>query len=356
MSLHGRLADPSRSLGTDPRTDPRVVAALRPFGLDAHQDPITVTPTSARDVLLEFIGQAEVGFQAVFGAWTTGTTPVGGVASTQTTIVGVDGNDVTVYVHRPAVATGPIPCVVHLHGGAMTFLTATEPVFVHLRNELAATGLVVIGVEFRNAGGKLGDHPYPAGLKDCISAVRWAAANLAELGASHVVVAGESGGGNLTLATAIRAKREGWVGEIAGVYAQCPYISNAYQEQPDELGSLRENDNYFISCALSAVIAEVYDPGAHNADDAACWPLRATAQDLEGLPPHVISVNELDPFRDEGLAMYRKLCHAGVDTIGRVVAGTPHGGDLLLPAAIPDVHAATVRDLSSFARSVAPSS
>jgi acetyl esterase len=245
---------------------------------------------------------------------------------------------------------------VHLHGGGMTLLTAAEPLYVHLRDELAATGLVVIGVEFRNAGGQLGDHPYPAGLNDCVSAVRWAAANLADLGASHVVVAGESGGGNLTLATAIRAKREDWVEEIAGLYAQCPFISNAYQEQPSELGSLRENDDYFISGALFAVIAEVYDPGASNADDAACWPLRATAENLEGLPPHVISVNELDPLRDEGLAIYRKLCHAGVDTVGRVVAGTPHGGDLLLPAAIPDVHAASVRDLSSFAVSITPSS
>jgi acetyl esterase len=354
MSLHGRLADPSRSLGTDSRTDPRVVAALKPFGLDAHQDPIAVTAASARGVQLEFIREAEAGFQAVFGAWADGTAPIDGVEATQTTIVGVDGNNVELYIHRPTSTTGPVPCVVHLHGGGMTLLMATEPVFIHLRNELAATGVVVIGVEFRNAGGKLGDHPFPAGLNDCVSAVRWAAANLAELGASHVVIAGESGGGNLTLATAIKAKREGWLGEIAGVYSQCPYISNAYDEKPDELASLRENDNYFINCALFAVIAEVYDPGAHNADDPVCWPLRATAEDLEGLPPHVVSVNELDPLRDEGLAMYRKLCHAGVDTVGRLVAGTCHGGDLLLPAAIPDVHAASVRDLSSFAVSVAP--
>ena len=41
------------------------------------------------------------------------------------------------------------------------------------RDLLAASGLVVVGVEFRNAGGKHGDHPFPAGLNDCISALRW---------------------------------------------------------------------------------------------------------------------------------------------------------------------------------------
>jgi acetyl esterase len=124
MSLHGRLADPSRSLGTDPRTDPRVVAALKPFGLEAHQERSAVTAASARDVQLEFIREAEAGFQTVFGAWADGTALVDGVESTQTTIVGVDGNKVVLYLHRPISSTGPVPCVVHLHGGGMTLLTA----------------------------------------------------------------------------------------------------------------------------------------------------------------------------------------------------------------------------------------
>ena len=66
------------------------------------------------------------------------------------------------------------------------------------REHLAATGLVVVGVEFRNSAGKLGVHPYPAGLNDCAAAIRWVAANRADLGVSHLIVSGESGGGNLT--------------------------------------------------------------------------------------------------------------------------------------------------------------
>jgi acetyl esterase/lipase len=76
-------------------------------------------------------------------------------------------------------------------------------------------------------------------------------------------------------------------------------------------------------------------------------------EDLSGLPPHVISVNELDPLRDEGLDYYRRLAGAGVPAIGRVVAGTCHGGDMLLAGAMPDVFAASLRDLSGFAKSLA---
>jgi acetyl esterase/lipase len=72
---------------------------------------------------------------------------------------------------------------------------------------------------------------------------------------------------------------------------------------------------------------------------------------LAGLPPHVISVNELDPLRDEGLVYYRRLLRAGVSAVGRVVAGTCHGGDVLC-GAMPDVYAASLRDVSGFAKSV----
>ena len=50
-------------------------------------------------------------------------------------------------------------------------------------------------------------------------------ANREDLGVSTVVISGESGGGNLSIATALKANREGWIDGIDGVYAQCPYIS-----------------------------------------------------------------------------------------------------------------------------------
>ena len=143
----------------------------------------------------------------------------------------------------------------------------------------------------------------------------------------------------LTLTLAHRAKREGWIGEIAGFYAQCPFISNAWAAGSEDLPSLTENDGYFISTEQLAILASLYDPDGTHADDATCWASAATDGDLEGLPPHVISVNELDPLRDEGLRYYRRLTRAGVPAVGRMVAGTCHGGDLLLAASMPEVFA-----------------
>ena len=131
------------------------------------------------------------------------------MTTTTTTITGEDGNDVTLYVSRPD-TDGPLPAIVHLHGGGMAIASAADAIYARLREHLAGTGLVVIGVEFRNSGGKLGPHPFPAGLNDCAAGVRWVASNRAELGVSHLIVAGESGGGNLTLTVGHKAKREGW--------------------------------------------------------------------------------------------------------------------------------------------------
>src|SRR5262249_51972823 len=140
--------------------------------------------------------------------------------------------------------------------------------------------------------------------------------------------------------------------EIAGLYAQCPYISNTWHEPVDDLPSLRECDGYVISNASLAMMASLYDPTNSHADDAACWAFAATDEELSGLPPHVISVNELDPLRDEGLVYYGRLVRAGVPTVGRMVAGTCHGGDLMCAGAMPEVFEASMRDVSGFAKSL----
>jgi acetyl esterase len=350
----GRLGRPELELGSDPRSDPRMVAALAPFGFDKAAAPPPVGPDAPRDALLEFCATAEVGFEGLLGAFIADLPPVEGVTSTTQTIQGVDGNEIGLYIVRPTNVSGRLACVLQIHGGGMVILRTAGPVYARFREELAATGLVVVGVEFRNGGGALGSHPFPAGLDDCTTALAWVDAHREELGISTITVAGESGGGNLTLATALRAKRENKLHMIDGVYALVPYISGIYNwseaDRRDVLPSLVENDGYFISSALCAVLVEVYDPGAAHRNDPLCWPFFASEDDLRGLPPHVISVNEVDPLRDEGVAYYRKLLAAGVDATGRTVLGACHAGDLMFRGAIPDMYAATIQDLSRFAR------
>jgi acetyl esterase/lipase len=349
--LPGRLGNPDLDIRDDPRADPRMIAAMAPLGMDLAAPPSPVTAASSLDEILEHCLLAEAGFQMVFGMVNRTSSPPG-VSSTTETITGSDGNDITLYIHRPDGAAAPLPCVVHTHGGGMAILQASDPNFGAWRDALAATGLVVVGVEFRNAGGVLGPHPYPAGLNDCASATQWVIANRDELGVSTVIISGESGGGNLSIATALKANREGWIAGISGVYAQCPYISGVYGDPPPELTSLFENDRYFLDVENMGALAKAYDPLGTNATNPLAWPMHAETADLAGLPPHVISVNQLDPLRDEGLVYFRKLLDAGVSAVSRTVNGTCHAGDCLFADAMPDVFDATIRDIKGFADSL----
>jgi acetyl esterase/lipase len=340
------------TIGTDPRADARMVAAMAPIGMDVRAPDSPFTADSPIDEILAHCMEAEAGFGMLGGVLMANTPPTGGVVSRTEVIAGVDGNEIALYISAPENTDGPVPCIVHTHGGGMVILRAADDGYVRWRNELAALGLVVVGVEFRNGAGVLGPHPFPAGLNDCASAARWVIEHRETLGVSKVILSGESGGGNLAIATALEAREDGWIDDIAGVYAQCPYISGAYGTKPAELTSLFENDGYFLDVANLGALARAYDPSGENATNPLAWPYHAEASDLQGLPPHVISVNELDPLRDEGLAYFRKLVRAGVPAVSRTVNGTCHAGDCLFVDAIPDVYRATLRDIKGFADSL----
>jgi acetyl esterase len=350
----GRLGDPAMDLRTDPRSDPRMVAALAQFDLDVAQPPPPIDHTSPREEQLAFIDAREDDFEAIFEALSADLPPVDGVIHSTETITGFDGNDIALDVSRPADKTGVLPGVLHIHGGGMVFLSAAGPAYVRIRDQIARSGFAVIGVEFRNGGGALGPHPYPAGLNDCTAALHWVHEHRDALGISTLTIAGESGGGNLSLATAVKAKRDGHVQMIDGVYALVPYISGMYSrpesERAAELPSLVENDDYLLSCAAMAIMASVYDPGGGHDTDALCWPYRASVDELAGLPPHLISVDELDPLRDEGIAYYQKLKSAGVQAELRTVPGVCHAGDMLFPAHLPDTYEATIASICDFAK------
>jgi acetyl esterase/lipase len=344
----GRLGNSELTLEADPRLDPRIAAALAMVELAPGLEPPDVGANY--DACLAYCA----GFEEVNAAQHPQLEALmpefPGLTSSTETIVGVDGNDIALYIDGPADPGTGAPCLVYFHGGGMVFMTAQDPVFVRWRKSLAANGAVVVGVEFRNGGGRLGTHPFPAGLNDCASAVQWVHANRSQLGISSITLSGESGGGNLSIATALKANREGWVEQIDGVYAMCPYISGLYGAPPDSLPSLVENDGYMMTAAMMNALAKVYDPAGEQATNPLAWPMHAQLEDLRGLPPHVISVNELDPLRDEGLTFYRKLLAAGVSAVGRTVHGTPHAGDGTFPDIVPDVFQDTVNSICCFAQ------
>ena len=351
LTLPGRLGNPDTTLETDPRADPRIVRALSQAGaLQTVESPVNFE--SSYEDCLAFCREFEQVNMAAHPELLAAMPSFDNVATTTETIDGVDGNPITLHIHQPANRSGNVPCIVHTHGGGMVLMTAEDPGFIRWRNNLADMGMVVVGVEFRNGGGVLGDHPFPAGLNDCASAAQWAHANRAALGISSIVISGESGGGNLCIATTLKAKQEGWLDAIDGVYAMCPYVSGLYPELPAELPSLRENDEYMIGTRMMGALMRVYDPTSDHRTNPLAWPYHATPADLDGLPPHIVSVNELDPLRDEGLAFARKLAAAGVSTVSRTVNGTPHAGDQGFPDVTPDIYHETVRSVYGFARSL----
>lgn len=353
-TLPGKLGDPNATFETDSRADPRIAAAMAMTG-DLAPGVGEIPADASYPDALAYCHAFEKAAALTHPMQMKIMPDFPDVAIANQVIKGIDGNDINLYVHQPARRSGPLPCVLHTHGGGMVLMTAMDPSFIRWRNALAAMGMVVVGVEFRNGGGSLGNHPFPAGLNDCSSAAQWTYANRLALDISSLVISGESGGGNLSIATTLKALKEGWVDKIDGVYAMCPYISGSYANPPGKLVSLKENDGYMLNCAMMATMVRVYDPNGEHGDNPLAWPLQASEGDLAGLPPHIISVNELDPLRDEGLMFYRKLLAAGVSSVAKTVHGTPHAGDLSFPDVVPDVYLESARSLYGFAKSLAPS-
>jgi acetyl esterase/lipase len=350
VKLPGRLGNPEMTFEEDPRADPRIAAAFGLMALAEGIDPIG--PDASYEQALEYAAAFELQGAVAHPAMMEIMPAFDDIESSVETIEGADGNQITLYIERPKNQADRMPCIVHMHGGGMVLATAADPVYIRWRKTLADTGMVVVGVEFRNGGGKLGNHPFPAGLNDCAAATQWTYANKDRLGISRIVVSGESGGGNLCIATALKARREGWIQQIDGVYGLCPYISGSYANPPAELVSLYENDTYMLDCSMMASLVRVYDPSGAHATNPLAWPLQSSTEDLAGLPPHIISVNELDPLRDEGLEYYRKLAKAGVSAVARTVHGTPHGGDIGFVDVAPEMTAETIRSIHGFVNSL----
>ena len=353
-TLPGKLGNPNATFETDSRADPRIAAVMALAG-DLAPGVEEIPADASYEEALAYCSAFEDA-AALTHPMQVETMPEFPTVEVATQVIkGVDGNNITLYVHQPSLRTGPLPCVMHTHGGGMVLMTAKDPDYVRWRNALAAMGLVVVGVEFRNGGGSLGNHPFPAGLNDCSSAAQWVDANREALNISSLVISGESGGGNLSIATTLKALKDGWVEKIDGVYAMCPYISGSYANPPAELVSLEENDGYILNCSMMAALVRVYDPTGEQANNSLAWPLQARADELVGLPPHIISVNELDPLRDEGLVFSRNLLAARVSVVTKTVHGTPHAGDMSFPDITPDIYQETARSLYGFASALSSS-
>jgi len=271
--------------------------------------------------------------------------------TTETFVSEPDGNSIKIQFVRPDFAGERPPCVYYIHGGGMATMSCFDGNYRAWARIIARCGVAVAMVDFRNAvvaSSAPEIAPYPAGLNDCVSGVKWLAANSEQLGidAGRIVVAGESGGGNLTLATGMRLLRDGDDDLIQGLYALCPYILGRWPD--DSCPSSIENNGIFLD--LHNNHGRIgYGIESFDARDPLAWPGFATVDDVAGLPPTIISVNECDPLRDEGITFYRQLLAAGVSATCRQVMGTVHGTEIF-PMACPDISRETAESIAAFCR------
>ena len=340
-TLPGKLGNPQMTLMTEPRMNQLVLEYYKPdlilgkYGPVGQCMPAPVGPNSPiflqhawNGVLEKFIFPHYLCEERIRRP---DKSALAAIDEFTETITGSDGNDITLFIAKPKAAAGTVVHgIVHVHGGGMCFMSANDATYSAYRRWLGCYGFAVISVEFRNSSGKLGPFPYPAGLNDCMSALAWVNANRLNLGVSgKLILSGESGGGNLCTAMAIRAKREGRLGEFDGVFSMCPFVAGPDIWKERSLPSLVECDGYFVDIEIFKICAKLYDPNGKHATDPCVWPSFAETSDLKGLPPHFISCMELDPLRDEGLEYCKKLQVAGVPTDSIVIEGAVHCGDLL---------------------------
>jgi acetyl esterase/lipase len=262
-----------------------------------------------------------------------------------------DGNTVKIQYIRPDTSER-LPCVYYIHGGGMAYFSCFDGMYKAWGRIIAQQGVAVAMVDFRNAlraSSAPEVAPFPAGLNDCVSGLKWVAAHADRLNIDpkRIIVAGESGGGNLTLATGLKLKKDGDLGLVKGLYALCPYIAGQWPlpENP----SSTENNGILLELHNNRG-AMGYGIDAFKARNPLAWPSFASEDDVKGFPPTVIHVNECDPLRDEGINFYRLLNRAGVRARCRQAMGTTHGVEIFAIAA-PDISYDTARDIAALAKS-----
>lgn len=339
------------NMNDDPRIDPRIKATMgtMPSGplqnvasrqqlLEQNNTPESIAEREQMEAMLQMLDTEEI-------------SPSAGLdISTHEFTSSPDGNSIKVQFIRPQ-STQSLPCVYYIHGGGMQSMSCFWGIYRAWGKIIAQQGVAVAMVDFRNCltpSSSPDVAPFPAGLNDCVSGLKWLVGQAEELNIDpgKIIIAGESGGGNLTLATGLQLKRDGDLGLIQGLYALCPYIAGSWPQE--KYPSSTENNGLLLNLhnnrgAMAYGIEEF-----ENANPLA-WPGFATVEDVSGLPPTVISVNECDPLRDEGIAFYRLLLEAGVAARCRQVMGTVHATEIFA-VACPEISRETAASIAQFCR------
>jgi acetyl esterase/lipase len=299
----------------DAATDPRIDPGIRTFLANINKDssPFWELPQPKPQEILS-------GLQSQ--------TPVdmSGVTTTEQTI-NQDGRSVKLYVMKPDHVSGKPGVLFFIHGGVWIVGNFQNHQRL-LRDLVVGSGQIGVFVEYT----PLPAAKFPTQLEECYAALEWVEEHAGELGAdgSRIAVAGNSVGGNMTAALTLMSKdRDG------------PKISYQILFVPATDASV-DTPSYkefatgrFLSRAFMKYGWDLYAPDEKTRNNPYVSPLRASSDELHGLPPALVVTAENDPLRDEGEAYARKLKEAGVSVDAVRYNGTIH--DFMLLNALRNV-------------------
>ena len=232
------------------------------------------------------------------------------------TIANGPSAQVALRIMRPENAQTPLPVIVYIHGAGWVFGgTHTHD---RLMRELAVgAGAAVVFPVYRLCP----EVRYPAALEECYMAARWVARHGQEHGldAQRLAVAGDSVGGNMAAAVTMLSRERGEP-DIRLQLLFYPVTDAAF----DTASYHRFAEGYHLRRDSMMWFWDQYTrhPGERNEITAS--PLRASTQQLQGLPPALIITAEADVLRDEGEAYANKLRQAGVRVTAVRFQGTIH--------------------------------
>jgi acetyl esterase/lipase len=256
-----------------------------------------------------------------------------------------DRTRIRLRVYRPESVAPPMPVLVWLHGGGYV-MGKPEIDEVGCAQYARESGIAVVSVDYRFAP----RYPFPAGLEDSYSALKWVNSHSQELGidAKRIAIGGESAGGGLA-ASLVQLAHDRQ--EIRPVFQLLVY------PMLDDRTVLRtdvdDRSNITWNQKSNRFGWESYLGKKCGAGDTPEYAVPARRQDLSGLPPAWIGVGTVDLFHGEDMAYAQRLKGCGVKCEICAVPGAFHGFDIFAPQA-PIVRDFRKSQIAALKRSLFP--
>jgi acetyl esterase len=299
------ISEPA-DVAADPRLSRGTRAFLKILNSPAPPELEKLTPAEARAVLETAQASVEV--------------DLSGIEETEKTIA-AGGFEIKLNIVRPAGVAEKLPVFMFVHGGG--WVLGDYPTHRRLvRDLVVASRCAAVFVNYTRTP----EAVFPQQINEVYAATAWVAEHGDEIDVdgSRLAIVGNSVGGNLTAAVSLVAKEQG--NPAIGLQVLLWPVTDADFERSSwqEFGAAR-----FLSAPLMKWMWDLYiaDPEARRAVHAS--PVRASAEELSGLPRTLIQVAENDILRDEGEEFGRRLDAAGVEVTTVRYDGMIHDFGLL---------------------------